>query len=183
MSIHCTRGGVLAPVPDCTPPAARMRDSKRMINRTLVAGIVALASAIAFGLPPVEALDGQGRGRGPGKAQKAGKAENNDDRNGPVVVVDRDSHRRVIREYGRGGSLPPGLAKRQSLPPGLRKRLRERGSLPRGLRKHLVLVEGPLVIRLPPVPAHYHRYFAGDDLIVVDTRTNRIVALVRDVWN
>jgi hypothetical protein len=39
------------------------------------------------------------------------------------------------------------------------------------------------VIRLPPVPAHYHRYFAGDDLIVVDTRTNRIVALVRDVWN
>jgi hypothetical protein len=156
-----------------------------MINRTHIAGIVVLASAIAFGLPPAEAVDGQGRGRGPGKAQKAdkaGKAEKNDDRNRPVVV-DRDSHRRVIREYGRGGSLPPGLAKRQSLPPGLRKQLRERGSLPPGLQKHLVLVEGPLVIRLPPVPAYYHRYFAGDDLIVVDTRTNRIVALVRDVWN
>ena len=35
---------------------------------------------------------------------------------------------------------------------------------------------------LPPVPPHYQRYFAGDDLIVVNTRTNRVVAIVPNVW-
>ena len=39
-----------------------------------------------------------------------------------------------------------------------------------------------LVTRLPPVPAYYQRYFGGNDLIVIDTRTNRIVAIIRDVW-
>jgi hypothetical protein len=43
-------------------------------------------------------------------------------------------------------------------------------------------VPAPLITRLPPVPAYYQRYFGGDDLIVVDTRTNRVVAIVRDVW-
>jgi len=143
-------------------------------------------AVLALGLTVAEALDGQGRGRGAGKttpkAEKAEKAEKKNDKNRPVVV-DRDSHHRVIREYGRGGSLPPGLAKRHSLPPGLRKQLRERGTLPPGLQKHLVPVEGPVVTRLPPLPAYYHRYFAGDDLIVVDTRTNRIVLMIRDVWS
>ena len=40
----------------------------------------------------------------------------------------------------------------------------------------------PLAARLPPVPPHYQRYFAGDDLIVVNTRTNRVVAIVPNVW-
>src|SRR5688500_2522710 len=154
-----------------------------MLNRTLPSGIIAIVAILALGLPVTEALDGQGRGRGAGKTTpKAEKAEKKNDKNRPVVV-DRDSHRRVIREYGRGGSLPPGLAKRHSLPPGLRKQLRERGTLPPGLQKHLVLVEGPIVTRLPTIPAYYHRYFAGDDLIVVDTRTNRIVLMIRDVWS
>ena len=25
-------------------------------------------------------------------------------------------------------------------------------------------------------------YFAGDDFIVIDTRTNRIVVIIRDIW-
>ena len=61
--------------------------------------------------------------------------------------------------------------------------MRERGTLPPGLQKHLVPVEAPIVTRPPPVPAYYHGYFAGDDLIVVDTRTNRIVLIIRDVWS
>src|SRR5439155_19199024 len=117
----------------------------------------------------------QGRGRGHGnKVQKAEKAEK--------VVVDRDGHVRVIREYARGGALPPGLAKRQSLPPGLREQLRERGALPPGLQRRLVPVPAPLVARLPGIPSYYQRYFIGDDLIVVDTRTNRLVTVIRDVW-
>jgi hypothetical protein len=98
-----------------------------------------------------------------------------------VDGVDREGHARVIRAYARGGSLPPGLAKREALPPGLRKQLRERGTLPPGLEKHLVPVDRALATRLPAVPSSYQRYFAGDDLIVVDTRSNEVVAIVRDV--
>lgn len=144
-----------------------------------------LFSAVVLGLPPAESLAFQGRGQGP-KAEKAKKAEKKrddkrDDRQ-DAVAVDRDRYVRVIREYERGGSLPLGLAKRDSLPPGLRRQLRERGTLPPGLQKRLVVVPGPLGARLPAVPPYYQRYFAGDDLIVVDTRTNRIAAIVRDVW-
>jgi hypothetical protein len=138
-------------------------------------------------VPAPDAGAGQGRGRG--QAKKADKAERKadkkddkkDDKTG-TIVVDRDGHIRVIREYARRGSLPPGLAKRESLPPGLRKQLREGGELPPGLRKRLVPVPAPLVVRLPAVPPYYQRYFGGDDLIVVDTRTNRVVAIILDVW-
>ncbi len=153
-----------------------------MFKRSHLVGVVLLMSTVAFSLPPTDALAAQGRGRGPAKkAEKADKkAATKDDAR--AVVVDRDGHVRIVREYARGGSLPPGLAKRESLPPGLRKQLRERGTLPPGLQRHLVPVPGPLVTRLPAVPPYYDRYFAGDDLIVVDTRTNRVVAILRDVW-
>jgi hypothetical protein len=99
----------------------------------------------------------------------------------PAVVIDRDGHRRIVTQYFSRESLPPGLAKRQSLPPGLQKQLRERGHLPPGLQKRLVPVPGPLVSQLPGLPPYYSRYFAGRDLIVVDTRRNVIVALIPDV--
>jgi len=98
-----------------------------------------------------------------------------------TVVIDRDGHRRVVTEYFSRESLPPGLAKRQSLPPGLQKQLRERGRLPPGLQKRLVPLPGPLVTQLPGVPPYYGRYFAGRDLIVIDKRTNTIVAVIPDV--
>ena len=97
------------------------------------------------------------------------------------MVIDRDGHRRIVTQYFAAGSLPPGLANRQSLPPGLQKQLRERGRLPPGLQKRLVMVPGPLASQLPPVPPYYTRYFAGRDLLVVDTRTNTIVNVIRDV--
>jgi hypothetical protein len=147
--------------------------------------IVGLAAPSAAGLEG----QGQGQGRGRGQAAKPNKPEPKGQKPASKpkkkagkddAVFDRDGHARAIRDYRTAG-LPPGLAKRDSLPPGLRKQLVERGELPPGLRKHLVDVPGPLVSRLPAVPAYYHRYFADDDLIVVDTRTNRIVAIVRDV--
>jgi hypothetical protein len=79
------------------------------------------------------------------------------------------------------GGLPPGLAKRESLPPGLAMQLRERGRLPPGLQKRLTRVPdgwGRPYLALRP---HYVRYFAGRDLVVVDTRTQRIVSIVRGV--
>lgn len=99
----------------------------------------------------------------------------------PVVVIDRDGHRRIVTEYYTRESLPPGLAKRESLPPGLQRQLRERGRLPPGLQKRLVVVPGPLASQLPPVPPYYTRYFAGRDLVIVDTRTNTIVNVILDV--
>jgi hypothetical protein len=156
-----------------------------MIARSRFVSTVVLVTALGLSLPAAGASADQGRGRGaakkadradkPGKADKAGK-------NAQAVVVDREGHVRIVREYTRGGTLPPGLAKRESLPPGLRKQLRERGTLPPGLRKHLVPVHPTFATRLPAIPAYYDRYFAGDDLIVVDTRTNRIVAIIRDIW-
>ena len=172
-------------------------------NRTVVVAGVLLSVAM-LGFPAAKARAFQNGSQGHGqsdKGQKAGpkqakKAQKRDDKKDKsddkkdaskddrrdAVAVDRDGHVRVIRDYGRGGSLPPGLAKRESLPPGLRAQLRERGTLPPGLQKRLVLVPAPLGARLPPVPPYYRRYFAGDDLIVVDTRTNLIAVLIRDVW-
>lgn len=99
-------------------------------SRSLI-GATVLFSAVVLGLPPAESLAFQGRGQGP-KAEKAKKAEKKrddkrDDRQ-DAVAVDRDRYVRVIREHERGGSLPPGLAKRDSLPPGLRRQLRARGT-------------------------------------------------------
>lgn len=144
------------------------------------AGAIVLFSAFSLAIPTADAWAGQGRGH----AQKADKAKKADKKNGKpeAIVVDRDGHIRVIREYARGGSLPPGLAKRESLPPGLRKQLHERGELPPGLQRRLVPVPAPLVTRLPAVPPYYQRYFAGDDLIVIDTRTHRIAVIILDVW-
>ncbi len=153
-------------------------------NRRFFAAIVVF-SAFSLAMPAADALAGQGRGRGNAKkAEKPEKAEKAEKKDGrpEAIVVDRDGHIRIIREYARGGSLPPGLAKRESLPPGLRKQLRERGELPPGLQKRLVPVPAPLITRLPPVPPYYQRYFAGNDLIVIDTRTNRVAVIILDVW-
>lgn len=99
-----------------------------------------------------------------------------------VIVIDRDGHRRVVHEYVTSG-LPPGLAKRESLPPGLRKQLRERGRLPPGLQKRLTPVPAALGPRLPPLPPYYNRYFIGRDLVIIDKRTNQVVAVIQDAWS
>jgi hypothetical protein len=154
-------------------------------------GVVTVISALAFALSWNSPAAAQGRGRGRGQDKKAEKIEDKREgkdekreqaRENRQEAIDRAAHARAIREYARAGSLPPGLAKREQLPPGLRKQLRERGELPPGLDKRWQPVPAPLVTRLPPVPPYYQRYFAGDDLIIVDTRTNRIAAIIRDVW-
>jgi hypothetical protein len=132
---------------------------------------VLLASLAA----PFAASADQGRGRGQGKARGASARDE-------AVVIDRDGHRRIVHDYYRNNALPPGLAKRESLPPGLAKQLRERGELPPGLQKRLTPVPSPLSARLPGLPAHYSRYFAGNDLLIVDNRSNRIVDVIPNIF-
>ena len=132
--------------------------------------VMFVAAALASSVPITAK---QGRGHGKAKITRPLAEE--------TVVIDRDGHRRIVTQYFSRESLPPGLAKRRSLPPGLQKQLRERGRLPPGLQKRLVPVPEPLVSRLPRIPPYYNRYFAGRDLIVVDRRTNTIVAVISDV--
>lgn len=113
------------------------------------------------------------------KTAKDNKGRNND--TNIVVTIDLDGHRRVVREYVTRGNLPPGLAKREALPPGLSKQLREKGTLPPGLRAHLVPVPAAWNSRLPGIPIYYTRYFVGRDLIIIDTRSDLIVSLIRDL--
>ena len=140
--------------------------------------LAALVSVLSFGpvaLPARAAGDANGKGkRVEPKARRARAVPT-------VVVIDQDGHRRVVREFFASEPLPPGLAKRESLPPGLSKQLREKGRLPPGLQKRFTTVSPALSGRLPAVPAYYTRYFAGRDLVVVDTRTNRIVSVIRDI--
>jgi len=152
------------------------------MKRLTFAGAVVVALALVF--TPIQAAaqgNGHGQDKKAEKAEKKHKADKVKHGEDDKYVFDRDGHVRVIHEYFRQGSLPPGLAKRQSLPPGLEKQLHERGELPPGLQKKWVGVPGNLSARLPPMPPYYHRYFAGDDLVVVDTRNNTIAYLIRDV--
>jgi hypothetical protein len=96
-------------------------------------------------------------------------------------VIDREGHRRVVHEYFTTQPLPPGLARREALPPGLRRQLRERGQLPPGLRNRLVPPPPALIGRFPPVPRYFTRSFVGRDLVVLDNRTRRVVAVIRNV--
>ena len=133
---------------------------------------VLLVALLGISLVPGVASGAQGRGRGHAKGRAADEA----------VVIDRDGHRRVVREYYTQQALPPGLAKREALPPGLEKQLRERGELPPGLQKRMTRVPAPLAARLPGVPSYYSRYFAGTDLIIVDDRSNRIVSVIPNIF-
>jgi len=142
------------------------------MKRNALATVVA---AIAI-LSAVPAALAQGRGHGHDKHDQS--SVGGDD----AIVIDRAGHVRVIREYERAGSLPPGLAKRDELPPGLRKQLHEKGELPPGLQKHLVPVPPDLEARLPRIPSDDRRYFAGNDLIIVNIRTNHIDAILTAVW-
>jgi hypothetical protein len=134
-----------------------------------------LVFLVAILLAPIGASADQGRGRGRGNGRGASKADE-------AVVIDRDGHRRIVQDYYRNNALPPGLAKRDSLPPGLQKQLRERGELPPGLQKRLTPVPAPLAARLPGLPAYYDRYFLGSDLVVVDRRSNRIAAVIPNIF-
>jgi hypothetical protein len=112
---------------------------------------------------------------------KPNKKGNGSDADTVVIVVDRDGHTRVVREYVTRGNLPPGLAKRRTLPPGLRQQLVERGTLPPGLREYYTPVPAEWNGRFPAVPVYYTRYFVGRDLIIVDTRNDTLVSLIRDL--
>ncbi len=92
--------------------------------------------------------------------------------------------RDIIHDYFRNrySNLPPGLAKRGGhLPPGLERHLERNGTLPPGLQKRLTPFPDDLNRRLPPLPSIYRRGTIGRDAVIVNTRTGRIIDIVRGV--
>ncbi len=80
---------------------------------------------------------------------------------------------------GRGKGLPPGLAKRDSLPPGLQKRLEKHGSLPPGLAKRDLPAD--LKSKLPEPPPGLERIIAGDDVVLLEKATGKILDVIEGV--
>ncbi len=150
------------------------------IVSTLSLGMLAAPWPAAANTAGAQGQSGKKEPQG-AKPDKADKADKHDKDADITIVINVDAHRNAVREYYSRESLPPGLAKKEALPPGLAKQLHEKGTLPPGLQKHLVPVSPDLIRRLPAVPTYYSRYFAGRDLVVVDTRTNRFVAIIRDI--
>jgi hypothetical protein len=106
---------------------------------------------------------------------------------GKIVVHDKNTHVRIafsvrdrslIRKYYRH-RLPPGLAKRSSLPPGLQKQVKQRGQLPPGLRKERLPNE--LEVKLSPLPTGYIRFRIGTDVVLMNTRTQVVVDVIKDI--
>jgi hypothetical protein len=94
--------------------------------------------------------------------------------------------RRIIENYYRSGGpskgLPPGLAKRGGkLPPGLQKHLDKNGTLPPGLQKRLEPLPQELTLRLPGLPDYWERVILGNDVILLDRRTNRILDIIENI--
>ena len=80
---------------------------------------------------------------------------------------------------GKNKGLPPGLAKRDSLPPGLQKHLEKNGTLPPGLAKRGLPSE--LESKLPEVPSGLERIIAGDDVVLMEKATGKILDIIQGV--
>jgi hypothetical protein len=106
------------------------------------------------------------------------------EKNRPAYFLPEE--RRIIYEYYHKGTatrgLPPGLAKRGGkLPPGLQKQLDKNGKLPPGLQKRLEPLPVDLDRRLPRLPEFWERVILERDVILIDTRTNRILDIIENV--
>jgi hypothetical protein len=115
------------------------------------------------------------------------KYRDNDDQDGgwvqdPVVFTPRD--RGTIRDYYRDIDLilSQELAKRGSnLRPDLQRRLKRNDTLPMGLLKRLEYLPGDLEERLPPLLTFYRRAIIGQDVVIIDNRTQRIIDVVHAI--
>jgi hypothetical protein len=102
---------------------------------------------------------------------------------GGEQIIFTPQERTLITDWFRNsrGNLPPGLAKRDRLPPGLERQLRERGTLPPGLQKRLQPLPGDLERQLPRLPVGYRRGVVGGNVVLLETATQVIVDIIRNV--
>ncbi len=157
--------------------------------RSLLALVVAVPLLLAAPMP----VDGAGKGRGKagpvptaskGKAGKASKGKSEDVATDKAVgAVISALERAIIGDYVRKAKaskqgLPPGLAKSAHLPPGLRQHIERTGTLPPGLAKRTL--PGDLRSLLPARKGTDYRV-VGTDIVLIETATNVILDVMRDV--
>lgn len=85
----------------------------------------------------------------------------------------------AVDKKKKSKDLPPGLAKRDELPPGLQMQLEKNGTLPPGLAKRDL--PSDLELKLPPPPKGYRRIIVGNDIVLVEIRTDRIADIIYDI--
>lgn len=83
------------------------------------------------------------------------------------------------KKKNKGGDLPPGLAKRDTLPPGLARHLEKYGTLPRGLE--LRGLPDSLEARLPDLGPGRKRVVVDDDVLLIETATGKVLDILIDV--
>lgn len=130
--------------------------------------VLALASSFALA---------QGHGNGHGNGH--GRNKQGDDDDAPAYAFS-DHDREAIRAwyFDHQGAFPPGLAKKDRLPPGLEKQLAERGTLPPGLQKRIQPFPVELERRLPPPPPDCERVLIGGHVVLLNLRTNLVLAVL-----
>ncbi len=100
-----------------------------------------------------------------------------------VATIISATERALIGDYvqkakSSHNGLPPGLAKRDRLPPGLQKQIQRNGSLPPGLAKRGL--PGDLRGQLPHRRGQDYRV-VGSDIVLIETATNVILDIMKDV--
>jgi len=116
----------------------------------------------------------QGNGKGHGH-DKDKHGDDDDARTYAFSEHDGDAMRDWYR--GHRNSLPPGLAKKDRLPPGLERQLEVRGTLPPGLQKRIEPVPDDLERRMPPPPPDCSHVVIGGHVVLLNRRTNLVMAV------
>ena len=130
---------------------------------------------------------GQGRGRGENQREDQRQEQSVGDKVREVLPASEPvfttAERTVITRWftTNQSSLPPGLAKRETLPPGLERQLRERGTLPPGLRDKIQPLPVELEKELVELPTGYRRVVIAGNVIVMNPTTGLIYDIVRNV--
>ena len=147
-----------------------MNSKHRLPRVALTVGVVlCLASAPAPGSPPERA--GQGKGHG------AKKAEQRHFSAGQHAQV-----RAYYEEEFRGGSCPPGLAKKRNgcLPPGQAKKQWRTGH---PLPENVVVYDLPpaLVLKIGVPPTGYKYVRVASDILMIAVGTKLVVDAIHDL--
>jgi hypothetical protein len=97
----------------------------------------------------------------------------------PVVFSARD--RNAIRIYYRGATSNVTVGQRKGNGHHLQNHLHRNGLLSPGLQNQLQSLSNDLERRLQPLYSGYARGMVGNDVVIVESRTLRIMDIIRDV--
>jgi hypothetical protein len=89
---------------------------------------------------------------------------------------DREAIIGYYSHKNKSKSMPPGLAKKDSLPPGLQKHIVKHGELPQGLEGRSLPYE--LEKKLTPLPEGFVRLKVGADVVLMNEKTRIVIDVI-----